>query len=171
MMKRKMNKKNLNLSALVNILLVVGTPQNLCNGFQSLSITTMSKFTRIRPFTSTAFQLASASVDDEEERSESKLTKQEEILQNALNIEPESMEEKSQRQVQTQLIQEEQTKSKTTNILIAVLSFTAAVINYLYQYMHPVTDVQLLFAMSQSSTPLTEIGTNGKPTGKPNGRI
>lgn len=134
-------------------------------GFQSPSYTTICKYRSNLSIISPSSQLFSSPVEDDDKSvSTPKLTKQEEILQNALNIQPESIEEKSQRLAQAQQIEEEQTKKKSSNILIALLSFSAAILNYLYQYTHPVTDVQLLFAMSQSSAPLTEIGTNGKPT-------
>jgi len=94
-----------------------------------------------------------------------KLTKQEQILQEALNIQPESKTERNDRQSQSrQLQQTEQRQTKRRNIFIAMLSFLAAVTTYAYQFTHPITDVQLLYTMSQSSSPLTEIGHNGKPT-------
>ena len=95
---------------------------------------------------------------------EPKLSKQEQILQEVLNIQPETSKEKSDRIERKKSQEVQQKQSKTNNLLIALLSFTAAIGNYMYQYTHPVTDVQLLFSMSQNSCPLTEIGHNGKPT-------
>lgn len=53
---------------------------------------------------------------------------------------------------------------KTRNIAVAVLSVVLAVSNYAWQWTHPVTPIQLLVNMERSSTPLTEIGKNNKPT-------
>lgn len=111
---------------------------------------------------------ASASNEDMGTKTEStkpKLTIQEQILQDALNIEPETGSEKMQRQELLKMKEElNETKTKTRNITIAFLSFISAILNYLYQLSHPITDVQLLYTMTQASSPLTTIGNNGKPT-------
>lgn len=92
------------------------------------------------------------------------LTRQEEILKNALGIEPETAEEKASRGEAEECKACENKATKRTNIGVAVASFSLAVANYVYQLLNPVTDVQLLFQMSSQSAPLTEIGQNGKPT-------
>ena len=53
---------------------------------------------------------------------------------------------------------------KTRNIGVAVLSVALALGNYAYQWKHPVTPIQLLVNMERSSTPVSEIGKNSKPT-------
>lgn len=53
---------------------------------------------------------------------------------------------------------------KMRNIGVAILSVALAVGNYAYQWTHPVTPIQLLVNMERSSTPLSEIGKNSKPT-------
>jgi hypothetical protein len=49
-------------------------------------------------------------------------------------------------------------------MVVAILSVVAAVINYAWQWTHPVTPIQLLFTMQQSSSPITVIGNTDKPT-------
>lgn len=105
-----------------------------------------------------------AEIEEKNEFSQPKLSIQDEILQKALNIQPETSEEKSIREEKQLAIKMKQAQTKTRNIVIALLSFFSAIANYVYQFTHPITDVQLLYAMSQSSVPLTEIGNNGKPT-------
>lgn len=50
------------------------------------------------------------------------------------------------------------------NIITAVTSVVVAISSYLYQLLNPVTELQLLVAMQQSSKPIQVIGTNNKPT-------
>jgi len=50
------------------------------------------------------------------------------------------------------------------NIGVAIASICLALLNYGWQFTHPVTPVQLLFQMQQESEPLTVIGRNSKPT-------
>lgn len=63
-----------------------------------------------------------------------------------------------------QKMMDELEKEKRTNIGVAVFSVLAAVLNFAYQLFHPVTELQLLVAMQDQSSPLTTIGRNGKPT-------
>ena len=92
------------------------------------------------------------------------LTPQERILKEALGIEPESAAEKEERQrkrkEQIQKIQNEKRK----NIGVAILAFTAACLNYVWQYTHPITSLSLLTDMQRKSDDITLIGKNGKPT-------
>ena len=53
---------------------------------------------------------------------------------------------------------------RQTNILIAVLSIALAILNYFWQYTHPIPPIQLLYSMEQSSAPITTIGNSDKPT-------
>lgn len=50
------------------------------------------------------------------------------------------------------------------NIGVALLSVALAVGNYAYQWAHPATPIQLLANMERTSTPLSDIGKNSKPT-------
>lgn len=50
------------------------------------------------------------------------------------------------------------------NIAVAILSVFLAAGNYAYQWTHPITPIQLLVSMERSSAPLSDIGTNSKPT-------
>ena len=50
------------------------------------------------------------------------------------------------------------------NIGVAIASICLALLNYAWQYTHPVTPVQLLVEMQQKSDPVTIIGRNSKPT-------
>lgn len=53
---------------------------------------------------------------------------------------------------------------KMRNIAVAILSVFLAAGNYAYQWTHPITPIQLLVSMERSSAPLSDIGTNSKPT-------
>ena len=53
---------------------------------------------------------------------------------------------------------------KIRNIGVAIVSIALALGNYAYQWTHPVTPIQLLVNMERTSTPLSEIGKNNKPT-------
>jgi len=50
------------------------------------------------------------------------------------------------------------------NVVVAIASVAAALLNYLWQFTHPVSPVQLLVGMQESSSPVSVIGVNGKPT-------
>eukprot|EP00429_Kryptoperidinium_foliaceum_P011483 CAMPEP_0176004596 /NCGR_PEP_ID=MMETSP0120_2-20121206/1774_1 /TAXON_ID=160619 /ORGANISM="Kryptoperidinium foliaceum, Strain CCMP 1326" /LENGTH=294 /DNA_ID=CAMNT_0017337281 /DNA_START=195 /DNA_END=1080 /DNA_ORIENTATION=- len=50
------------------------------------------------------------------------------------------------------------------NTGVAILSIALAVLNYLWQYLHPLQPIQLLYQMEQKSSPITVIGTTNKPT-------
>jgi len=58
------------------------------------------------------------------------------------------------------LAQKEQKKS----IRVAIASILLAITNYLWQYTHPVAPIQLLSSLQQSSSPVSIIGRNEKPT-------
>eukprot|EP00560_Eucampia_antarctica_P008997 CAMPEP_0197825578 /NCGR_PEP_ID=MMETSP1437-20131217/2623_1 /TAXON_ID=49252 ORGANISM="Eucampia antarctica, Strain CCMP1452" /NCGR_SAMPLE_ID=MMETSP1437 /ASSEMBLY_ACC=CAM_ASM_001096 /LENGTH=344 /DNA_ID=CAMNT_0043425621 /DNA_START=81 /DNA_END=1115 /DNA_ORIENTATION=+ len=77
-------------------------------------------------------------------------------------------EEKKKRlkegEIRRKKMTDELEKEKRTNIGVAVFSFLAAVLNYGYQLLNPVTELQLLVSMQDQSSPLTYIGHNGKPT-------
>jgi hypothetical protein len=53
---------------------------------------------------------------------------------------------------------------KRRNVGIGTISILLAVSNYLWQFAHPITPVQLLFSMEQNSVPVSLIGTNNRPT-------
>jgi thiol-disulfide isomerase/thioredoxin len=55
-------------------------------------------------------------------------------------------------------------KNHNRNIIVAFSSLLAAVVHYIYQYTHPITAVSILLSMQSTSSPLSSIGHNGKPT-------
>jgi len=55
-------------------------------------------------------------------------------------------------------------KKRRNNIIIAVASFSLAVLNYLYHFTHPLSSLQILSDLQTQSPPLTVIGRNQKPT-------
>ncbi|KAL3933195.1 MAG: hypothetical protein SGBAC_010499 [Bacillariaceae sp.] len=58
-------------------------------------------------------------------------------------------------------------KRKKQNLFVAVASVSLALMNYLYQFTHPLSSLQLLATMQQEHAPqttLTLLGNNGKPT-------
>mmetsp|Transcript_6833 Transcript_6833/g.9846 ORF Transcript_6833/g.9846 Transcript_6833/m.9846 type:complete len:186 (-) Transcript_6833:597-1154(-) len=108
---------------------------------------------------------SSSSRNDESESGiEIELTPQERILKEALGIEPETQLEKRSRLEARQ--KEEQTleNKQRINVVVALLSFVAAILNYGFQYTHPVTSLALLSQMQVESSQLNVIGTNGRPT-------
>jgi hypothetical protein len=56
------------------------------------------------------------------------------------------------------------TGRRRRNFGVAALSVLFAFSNFAWQYAHPITPVQLLFAMEQHNAPLSSIGANSKPT-------
>jgi thiol-disulfide isomerase/thioredoxin len=93
-----------------------------------------------------------------------KLTAQERILQESLGINPETPSEKLLRIQTRDNLTQSATNQKRTNGLLAILAFTAAILNYAYQFTHPITSLTLLTQMQNNSAELNVIGTNGKPT-------
>lgn len=55
-------------------------------------------------------------------------------------------------------------ESRLRNIRVAIVSIVLAITNFVWQYSHPVTEVQLLMSMQQSSVPMSLVGNNGKPS-------
>lgn len=58
-------------------------------------------------------------------------------------------------------------KRKKQNLFVAVASVSLALMNYLYEFTHPLSSLQLLATMQQEHAPqttLTLLGNNGKPT-------
>lgn len=55
-------------------------------------------------------------------------------------------------------------QNRIRNIAVAIASFAFAIINYGWQFTHPVSAVEILASMEKQSAPLTAIGNNGKPT-------
>ena len=53
---------------------------------------------------------------------------------------------------------------KRRNLIVAIASIAVALLNYFWQFTHPISPVQLLLGMEQASVPLSVIGNNGKPT-------
>jgi thiol-disulfide isomerase/thioredoxin len=50
------------------------------------------------------------------------------------------------------------------NMVVAVLSIVVAIGNFIYQYLHPIEPIQILFDLQQSSDDITIVGKNRKPT-------
>jgi hypothetical protein len=50
------------------------------------------------------------------------------------------------------------------NVVVAVISVAVAVFNYIWQFTHPISPVQLLVGMQETSAPISVIGQNGKPS-------
>jgi len=55
-------------------------------------------------------------------------------------------------------------RNKIRNVAVAIASFGLAILNYLWQFTHPVTSISILSSMQEQSAPITAIGNNGKPT-------
>ena len=70
----------------------------------------------------------------------------------------------SQKNKDEEEVEDQVQDRRQTNILIAVLSIAFAVLNYFWQYTHPIPPIQLLYSMEQSSAPITTIGNSDKPT-------
>lgn len=79
---------------------------------------------------------------------------------------PRTPTDNNQQSSQNQIIMNEAEilkKNRNRNIIVTFLSLLAAVLHYIYQYTHPITAVSILLSM-QSTSPLSSIGHNGKPT-------
>ena len=53
---------------------------------------------------------------------------------------------------------------KQRNLVVAVASIGVALLNYVWQFTHPISPVQLLVGMQENSVPVSVIGRNDKPT-------
>ena len=53
---------------------------------------------------------------------------------------------------------------RTRSVGTAIVAILIAILNFAWQYTHPITSLQLLTEMQSSSAPLSIIGTNNKPT-------
>lgn len=95
---------------------------------------------------------------------ERKLSPQEMILQESLGIDPETEQERQDRLNKRQAQIDSENREKRQNVIVAVLAFMAAVLNYGYQFTHPITSLSLLTDMQKNSDDITVIGNNGKPT-------
>jgi len=93
-----------------------------------------------------------------------KLTPQERILQEVLNIEPETTSQKEERLLQRKELLNQSVNEKKKNIAVAALAVCAAILNYAWQFSHPITSLSLLTDMQNSSAEINVIGNNGKPT-------
>ena len=91
------------------------------------------------------------------------LTVQERILREA-GLSPETPEERAERLQRRAEAENKLKAEKRTNVVVAVLAFLAALLNYGWKYTHPVTPIQVLAEMQSHSAPLDVIGRNGRPT-------
>lgn len=69
-----------------------------------------------------------------------------------------------QKKAQTASYDELIKESRLRNVRVAIVSVVLAITNFVWQYSHPVTEVQLLMSMQQSSVPMSLVGNNGKPS-------
>lgn len=53
---------------------------------------------------------------------------------------------------------------RRNNVLIALGSFTLAILNYAYHFTHPLSSLQILSTLQYQSPPLSIVGSNQKPT-------
>lgn len=91
-------------------------------------------------------------------------TAQELILQEALGLDPESeTDKKSRQEARKQEISTRQS-AQIQNVVVAISAFLLAVLNYGWQYTHPITSTSLLVDMQRNSPAINVIGSNGKPT-------
>lgn len=91
------------------------------------------------------------------------LTVQERILREA-GLSPETPEERAERLQRRTEAENKLKAEKRINVVVALLAFLAALLNYGWKYTHPVTPIQVLAEMQSHSAPLDVIGRNGRPT-------
>jgi len=118
--------------------------------------------------------MISESIDAEEstdlnnttnEQSGTTMSKQESLLLSLGLIDQAETEEDKQRRLEKRLQAEKsKEKEKLNNLVVAISSAIVAVLNYVYQYLHPISSIELLFTMQRSSVPISTIGQNHKPT-------
>jgi thiol-disulfide isomerase/thioredoxin len=53
---------------------------------------------------------------------------------------------------------------RSRNTIVAILSIILAAGNFMYQYLHPIEPIQILFDLQQSSAEVSVVGKNHKPT-------
>lgn len=53
---------------------------------------------------------------------------------------------------------------RSRNLVVAVLSVTFALAQFVWQYLHPIEPIQILYQLQQSSADIHVVGKNGKPT-------
>jgi len=129
------------------------------------SVSSVQKARRIRidRFHSTCLN-STTNTNEQSQTTARKLTNQERILKEALGIEPETPAEREKR-IQRRIDKaNEIINEKRKSIAVAALAFAAAILNYGWQYTHPITSLSLLSEMQRNSADLNVIGHNGKPT-------
>ncbi len=133
-----------------------------CQGTPKRGISTdfSMNMKRSKVTTITTSRLSSTTSDEQT----STLSAQERILKEALGIDPETEEERNTRIQKRQDTLNKGIMERRKNITVAVLAFMAAILNYAWQYTHPITSLSLLSEMQRNSADLTVIGNNGKPT-------
>jgi len=93
-----------------------------------------------------------------------KLSKQEELIA-ALGLGTiETEEEKRIRIAKRELELQRQESEKQNKLLLALSSVTFALLQYIWQFTHPVSALQLLSEMQASSLSVTVVGHNNKPS-------
>merc|ERR1712238_320437 len=89
---------------------------------------------------------------------------QDRLLQEILDIKPESTAERQSRISERLNAKRRLEEEKLNNIGVAILSVMGALLNFGYQYTHPVTSLSLLSSMQDKSVDINVIGNNGRPT-------
>lgn len=134
-----------------------------CDLAVSLAFNNVRSLDSSRTMLSSNFRLRSLA-EDSNQVGEAPLTTQERILKEILDIEPETQSQKEERFRQRKELLNKSQNEKKKNIAVAVLAFLAAILNYGWQYTHPITSLSLLTEMQNNSAELNVIGNNGKPT-------
>lgn len=138
---------------------MMGATMHLSNSFTTTSFSPLLAKTASGKFKMESLHVSTTSQDDS-----STMTAQERIIKEALGIEPETAAEREERIKQREQQANASKNKKRNNIFVAILAFSAAILNYGYQFTHPITSLSLLAEMQRNSEELNVIGNNGKPT-------
>ena len=157
----------MNVAIKERLLLIWIVAMGLSNPASSLASITMGNFHSRGPRALSNFRLTSTSEDSTGVDNQEGLrgtTAQERILKEIFDIEPETEFQKEERLKQRIQLLNKSKNEKMKNVIVAVLAFSAAFLNYAWQYTHPITSLSLLAEMQSNSAELNVIGNNGKPT-------
>ena len=122
--------------------------------------TTTTTTTRVYLSNNNDESKAASSVDS---IADNAMTPQERILRDAGVLDDDEDDTKKKKKKQLSY-KEELAQSRRRNLWTALVSVGLAVSGYVWDYTHPVTPIQLLASMQQSSDSLTVVGHNGKPS-------
>mmetsp|Transcript_698 Transcript_698/g.1299 ORF Transcript_698/g.1299 Transcript_698/m.1299 type:complete len:294 (+) Transcript_698:141-1022(+) len=82
----------------------------------------------------------------------------------SVSLKPSSSDTSTTQQPQAKMLVDDLKHRQTRSIVTAVLAVLLGVLNYAWQYTHPMSSLQILTEMQSASQPLSIIGTNDKPT-------